>query len=112
MSTSSRIARRPRAPVPRLSALLAIAVRAAFVERDLHLFEAEELGVLLRERVLRLLEDPDERLLVERLERNGDRKTADELGNHSVAKQIVRLDFAEHLRRVDFLLAVGLLNPI
>ena len=46
----------------------------AVLEGQLHLFELEELGVLLRERVLRLLEDAHERILVERLERHGDRQ--------------------------------------
>jgi hypothetical protein len=64
-STSSRIARRPRAPVPRSSAWSAIGVEAVLGELELDVFELEHLLVLLDQRVLRLGEDLDQRLAVE-----------------------------------------------
>ena len=85
--------------MPRLSALLRDRAQSALLEGDLHFLELEQLRVLLRERVLRLLEDPDERILIERLERHGHRQAADELGDQTVAKQVVRLDFGERILR-------------
>src|SRR5258705_3769495 len=69
----------------------------SFVEGDLHVLEAEELRVLLGEGVLRLLEDAHQRLFVETFQRDGDRKASHQLWNQSIAEEIVRLDFAEHL---------------
>src|SRR5882762_5877024 len=72
------------------------------LERQAHVLEVEQLLVLLGERVLGLGEDLDQRVLVERVERHGDRQAADELGDQAVAEQVVRLDVAEwvllHLR--------------
>src|SRR5687768_813303 len=84
---------------PPLQRLLRDCGESSLVERDLHFLEPEELRVLLREGVLRLLENPDQRLLVERLERNRNGQTADQLGDQPVAKQVVRLDLREHLCR-------------
>ena len=64
-STSSRMARRPRAPVPRSMHWSAIASRASSAELELDAVELEELLVLLDQRVLRLGQDVDERLLVQ-----------------------------------------------
>src|SRR5687767_5182722 len=63
------------------------------IEGEADTLEVEELLVLLGERVLGLEENPDERVFVERLERDDDRKTPDELGNQPEAKQVVGLDF-------------------
>src|SRR6185437_2655234 len=43
------------------------------------------------------LEDAGERFLVERLECNGDRKAADELGDEAEAEEIIWLDFGERI---------------
>src|SRR5688572_25553322 len=83
-----------------LERLLCDCRESAFVESDFHFLETEELRVLLRERVLRLLENPYERLLVERLEGHRNRQTPYELRNHPVPQQVVRLDLGEHLGRV------------
>ena len=96
-SVSSRMARRPRAPVPRLSAFCRDRAQRGLLEGDLHVLEVEQLHVLLGERVLRLLEDLDQRVFVERLERYHDRQAADQLGNQPVAQQIIGLHFAERV---------------
>src|SRR2546426_5136095 len=62
------------------------------LEREAHVLEIEQLLILLGKRVLRLREDADQRIFVERVERYGDRQPADELGDEPVAQQIVRLD--------------------
>ncbi len=59
------IERRPRAPVLRSIACLAIAFRASCVERELDVFHVEQALVLLDQRVLRLGQDLDQRVLVE-----------------------------------------------
>src|SRR3569833_2178058 len=71
------------------------------LEGELHFLELDQLGVLLGQRVLRLLEDADERLFVQRLEGHRDRQTADELGDQPQAEQIVRHDLGERVLRLD-----------
>src|SRR5690348_5156525 len=78
-----------------LEGLLRDRAQRRLLEAQLHFLELEQLGILLRERVLRLLEDAHERFLVERLERDDHRQTADELGDQPVAEQIVRHDLGE-----------------
>ena len=63
------MARRPRAPLLRASASFATADERALRELELHAVHLEELLVLLHERVLRLREDVDQRLLVQLVER-------------------------------------------
>src|SRR6266478_4537012 len=65
------------------------------LQREAHVLEIEQLLVLLGQRVLGLGEDPDQRFLIERVERHGDRQAADELGYQPVAQQVVRLDVHE-----------------
>ena len=60
----SMMARRPRAPDLRLSASRAIAASAPSVNLQVDALHLEELLVLPREGVLRLLQDANERLLV------------------------------------------------
>src|SRR6266511_5235302 len=55
------------------------------LEREAHVFEIEQLLILLVQRVLWLREDPNQCLLVERVERHGDRQAADELRYEPVA---------------------------
>src|SRR5688500_8534830 len=69
------------------------------LEGELHLLEVEQLRVLLRERVLRLLEDPHQRLLVEPLEGHRDREAAHQLGDQPEAEQVVRLYLREGVLR-------------
>src|SRR3990172_6366099 len=71
-----------------------------------HLLEVEVLLVLLGDRVLRLLEDADERRLVEVVERRDDRQPADELGDEPVLQEILRLD--QHEEVADLPLVAGL----
>ena len=63
-------------------------------EDQLHLVQVEELLVLLDDRVLRLGQDPDQRILVQRLEHDGDRQATDELGDQAKLQQVV----GDHLR--------------
>jgi hypothetical protein len=56
---------------------------------------AEELLVLLDQRVLGLDEDLDQRRLVEFLQRGDHRKAADQLGNEAELDQVLRLHLAE-----------------
>ena len=88
----SRIDRRPRAPVPRLSAFWATARSDSASNVRLHILELEQLRVLLGERVLGLDQDAHERVFVERFEGHHDRKPADQLGDEPEPEQIVRLD--------------------
>ena len=78
-STSSRIARRPRAPVPRSSARSAIASIGVRGELELDAVELEELVELLDQGVARLDQDPDQRIAVQRADRGDHRQPADEL---------------------------------
>src|SRR5262245_23427999 len=70
------------------------------LESELHFLELEELGVLLRERILRFLQNANQRVFVECLESDRDRQTANELWDQAEAKQIVRLDFGEWILRL------------
>ena len=63
--TSSRMARRPRAPVPAQQRLLGHGLQRVVAELELDAVELEDPLVLLDQRVLRLDQDPDERVLVE-----------------------------------------------
>src|SRR5215468_6917848 len=64
---------------------------------EIHALHPEQLVVLLGERVLRLGEDPDERVLVQLLERGDDRQPADEFGDQAVLDQILGLDVLQRL---------------
>src|SRR6266568_2636128 len=72
-------------------------LQRVLLECETHILEVEQLLVLLGERVLGLGEDPDERFLIERVERHGDRQAAHELGYEPVAQQVVRLDVHERV---------------
>src|SRR3954447_8581196 len=74
-------------------------------ELELDVVELEQLLVLTDERVLRLGEDPDQRLAVEVVDAGDDRQPPDELGDHAVLQQVLRHDVAEHVSRVDVGLA-------
>src|SRR5690606_26431966 len=69
-------------------------------ELELDALHLEELLILLRQRVLRLGQDLDERVLVELLERRDDGQAADELRNETVLDQVFRLDVLQHLADV------------
>ena len=98
-STSSRIARRPRAPVPRFSASSATASSASSVKHEVDVVELEELLVLLQQRVLRLDEDAHQRVLVEVVDGADDGEPADELGDQPELQQVLGQHAAEHARR-------------
>src|SRR3989441_651767 len=78
-----------------LDRLLGDGLERFLLHREPHVFELEQLLVLLREGVLRLDEDTDERVLVQRVERHHHRQPAHELGNEAVAQQVVGLDVGE-----------------
>src|ERR1051326_4029631 len=80
-----------------LERLLGDGPKRTLVEAELHFLELEQLRILLRERVLRLLEDANERVFVQGLERNDNREAADELRDQTIAKQIVRFDLGERI---------------
>src|SRR5690606_6117834 len=71
------------------------------VEDQTDPLQREHLLVLLDQRVLRLREDLDEGILVERVERHHRRETADQLRDHTESNQVVRLDPIEPTRLVD-----------
>ena len=91
------IERRPRAPVRRSIAFLAIDVERLVLERQVGVLHLEQALILLDQRVLRLGEDLLQRVLVEVLERRDDRQAADEFRDQAELQQILRLDVAEHL---------------
>src|SRR5213594_927488 len=78
-----------------LDRLLGDGLERFLLHREPHVFELEQLLVLLREGVLRLDEDTNERVLVQRVERHHHRQPAHELGNEAVAQQVVGLDVGE-----------------
>src|SRR6202140_1209631 len=73
-------------------------VERALLEHELDVVQREELLVLLDERVLRLGEDAHDVLLVEVVQRDDDRQTADELRYEPVLQQVLRLEVLERLR--------------
>src|SRR5204863_8046102 len=75
-------------------------------ELEAHLLEIEVLLVLLDDRVLRLPEDPDQRRLVEVVERRDDREPPDELGNEAVLQQVLRLDHRQEIAHAALLAAL------
>ena len=90
-----------RAPVPRTIALCAIASSGAVPKTNLTLeVQSEELLVLLDERVLRFDEYAYDVLLVEAVQRHGDRQPADELGDEPVLEEILRPEVLEDVRAV------------
>ena len=91
------IDRRPRAPVSRAWAFLAIALQRLVGELQVGLFHREQPLVLLGERVLRLGEHADQRRLVERRERADHRQPADQFRNHAELDQVVRSDVRQRL---------------
>ena len=100
-STCSRIVRRPRAPVLRLSALRAIAAQRVLAELELDAFHVEQLAELLVIAFFGSVRILTSAVLVELLERRDDRQAADELGDQSELDQILGLDVGEQL--ADFL---------
>ena len=97
--------RRPRAPVSRSLASLAISLQGAGRELELRAFHLEELLVLPDQGVLRLGQDADQRVLVERVERRQHRQTADELGDHAELDQVVAGHLAEQFAQLLFAVA-------
>ena len=102
------IARRPRAPVPRRIAWSATASSASLGELQLHAVHLEQLAVLLHQRVARLGEDLDERVLVERRHRRDDRQAADELGDQPELDQVFGHRVGEALGRLEVVLRADL----
>ena len=97
---SSRIARRPRAPdlcFERLARRPPCS--APLVNLQLHAVHLEQLLVLLHQRVLRLGQDVDQRVLVELVQRRDHRQAADELGDHAELEQVLGLHLARAARR-------------
>jgi len=106
--TSSRMARSPRAPVPRLSASRAIGRHRVVGELEPHFLEIEVLLVLLDDRVLRLAQDAHQRLVVEVVERRDHRESADELGDEAVLQEVLRLDHRQQVADPALLAALDL----
>ena len=93
----SMIERRPRAPVLRAIALRATPRSASSVNSRRDVLHLEQALVLLDQRVLRLGQDLDQRVLVEVLERRDHRQAADEFRDQAELQQILRLDLAQDL---------------
>ena len=100
------MARRPRAPDCARERLLRDGLQRALRELELHPVHLEELLVLLHERVLRLREDVDERVLVQLVERREHRQAADELRDQAELEQVLRLHLLEQLAELVVLLAL------
>src|SRR6185437_9395279 len=93
-----------RAPLDRL---LGDDAERVFLNREIGVLHLEQTLILFDERVLRLGQDPLQRILVEILEGRDDWQTADEFGNETEFQQILRLDLAKDFARAP---VVGRLN--
>ena len=88
-STSSRMARSPRAPVPRSRACSATAPEGVLAEDQLHVVQLEHPAVLLDQGVLGLDQDPDQGRPVQVGDRPDHRQPADELGDQPELEQVL-----------------------
>src|SRR5262245_147816 len=79
----------PTGTRPPFQRLLADGLEGIVGEDEVDVVELEELLVLLQQRVLRLDEDADERLLVEAVHRADHRQAADELGDQPELQQVL-----------------------
>src|SRR5215813_3109071 len=77
-------------------------------ELEADLLEVEVLLVLLDDRVLRFLEDADQRRIVEVVQGGDDRQPADELGDQAVAQQVLGLDHGEQVAHAAFCMTLDL----
>ena len=82
-------------------------VERVLVEGEFDVLHLEQALILLDQRVLRLGQDLDQRILVEVLQRREHRQAADEFRDQAELQQVLRLDLAEDLagaavlRRID-----------
>ena len=99
--TSSIILRRPRAPVPLLSAAgdrgQGVAGEAQFA-----VFHREEALVLPDQRVFRLGQHADEPRLIQGRQRGDDRQAAHQFGNQAVLEDVVGVDLGQQLGQIRF----------
>ena len=98
-STSSRMARKPRAPVPRRQSLIGDGNQSTVREFQFDPIQFEELGVLADERVLRFTENADQRVAIQIVDRGHQRQPADELGNQPEFDQILGEGLGEQVTR-------------
>src|SRR5688572_4729333 len=77
-------------------------------ELETHFLEVEVLLVLLDDRVLRLLEDADERRVVEVVQGGDDGQPAHELRDEAVAQEILGLDHRQQVPHAAILVALDL----
>ncbi len=77
-----------------------MAGQAVVAELQLGAVHLEQAPILLGQRVLRILEDRDQRGLVEFLERRHHRQAADELGDQPVLDQVLGLHVVEQVGAV------------
>ena len=89
------IDRRPRAPVLRLIARLAMAVSASAVKVSLTPSMSKQPLILLDQRVLGLGQDRDQRILIEIGQCGNHRQTADKFRNQAEFQQVFGLQLAE-----------------
>src|SRR5881394_4080814 len=80
-----------------LDPLLGDRAQRFLLDREPHVFQFEQLLILLDQGVLRLDENADQRLFIERVERDGDRQAAHQLRDQAVPQQVVGLDIAERI---------------
>ena len=107
--TSSTIDRRPRAPVSFSMARSAIARSAAVGELQLGVLHREQRLVLLDQGVLRLGQDADQGVDVQRPQRRDDRQPADELGDHAELEEVVAGDLLQQVAQFHLVVAGALL---
>ena len=84
-STLSRIVLKPLAPRLAFHRSLRNRAQCVIAELELHAFHVKEFPVLLRQRILRLKQDTDQRVLVEFFERRHNRQAANKFGYQSIA---------------------------
>src|SRR6266403_627989 len=90
---------RAQAPGARLSLhrLSCHGAQRVLPEVEFDAFHVEQFPILLGERVLRLQQDRDQRVLVQLFERRHHRQAADELGNQTVLDEIFGLGIVEYV---------------
>ena len=95
--TSSRMARSPRAPVPRLSASRAMAATASSVNLSRTFSRSKYFWYCLMIAFFGSREDAHQRLIVEVVQGGDDREPADELGDEPVLQEVLGLDHRQEV---------------
>ena len=106
--TSSRIARSPRAPVPRFIASRAIAATASSVNLSRTFSRSKYFWYCLMIAFFGSREDAHQRRLVQVVQGGDHRQPADELGDEPVLQQVLGLDHGQQVADPALLAALDL----